>query len=407
MQFHGRDDRPLKEAYARVFQHCLRAEPPRPRCGKPRIGFVVTEGHEGVFLRYLGGVIERMNPDLFDISIICSAGGKARIESELHARPVETLVVPSRFDLIVERIQAAQFDLLYHWEVGSDVTNYFLPFFRLAPVQCTGAGVPVTCGIPKLDYFISDGSAEPEGAQRHYTETLVRCSSLMTYERRLELPEAPQSREGLGFSAEQHLYVCPHKIEKFHPDLDVLFRDILRADPNGVVVIPKDREGYAARKLRNRFVLTAADVVDRIIFVPYQTLHGYLSLLASADVLLDPLHYGGGLTTFDGFSLNQPIVTLPGEFLRGRFTYGFYRRMGIDECIAASPEDYVAIAVRVATEADFREYLRRRIRERSCVLFEDAASIIEYEQMFLKWIEAARDCRTGVEQRELKADNPK
>jgi tetratricopeptide (TPR) repeat protein len=354
LQFHGRDDRPLKEGYARVFENCLHSDPSGPRGGKPLVGFVVTDGHEGVFLRYLGGVIERMNPELFDIRIICSAGGKARLERDLHVDSVKLLVIPSRYDEIVETIRSAQFDLLYHWEIGSDVTNYFLPFFRLAPVQCTGAGVPVTSGIPQVDFFLSDGIAEPEGAEQHYCETLIRGSSLMTYERRLALPDVPKSRADFGFSPAQHIYLCPHKIEKFHPELDLIFRDILRCDPAGVVVIPKDREGHAARKLRSRLVLTAADVAERIIFVPYQTLNGYLSLLAAADVLLDPLHYGGGLTSLDGFSLNRPIVTLPGEFLRGRFTYGFYQRMGILDCIADSPETYVEIAVRIATDAHTR-----------------------------------------------------
>ena len=71
-------------------------------------------------------------------------------------------------------------------------------------------------------------------------------------------------------------------------------------------------------------------------------------------MLLDPIHYGGGLTSFDGLSLNKPIVTLPGNFSRGRFTYGFYRTMGVDECIAADPEDYVARAVRLGTDAEWR-----------------------------------------------------
>jgi hypothetical protein len=29
-------------------------------------------------------------------------------------------------------------DLIYYWKVGTDALNYFLPFGRLAPVQCTG-----------------------------------------------------------------------------------------------------------------------------------------------------------------------------------------------------------------------------------------------------------------------------
>lgn len=390
LQFHGRDDRPLKEAYARVFENTLRADTPLPRRIRPRVGFVVTDGHEGVFLRYLGAIVDRLNPGLFETWIICSAGGKARIESDAHPPRCPFLVVPSRFDKIVETIREANFDVLYHWEVGSDVTNYFLPFFRLAPVQCTGNGLPATSGIPHMDYFITDGLAEPPRADRHYTEKLVRFASTTSLQKRLQRPEKPRTREEFGFTAKQHLYVCPHKIEKFHPDLDEIFRDILRRDPVGIVVIPKDREGYAARKLRGRLQLTAPDVFDRIAFVPYQTLHGYLSLTCSADVLLDPLHYGGGLTTFDGFSLNQPIVTLPGEFLRGRFTLGLYERMGIRDCIADSPESYAQIATRIACNDEFRAELRRQIRERSDVLFDDVSAVAEYERCFSEWIAKSR-----------------
>ncbi len=395
LQFHGRNDRPLKEAYARVFRNCLQPEPITKRDGKPRIGFVVTEGHEGVFLRYLGKIVEQLSPAQFDVSIICSAGGQERIKRDFHSETVELLVVPSRFDRIVEVVREARFDLLYHWEVGSDVTNYFLPLFRLAPVQCTGAGVPVTSGFSQIDYFLSDGLAEPEGAHRHYTETLVRGNSLMTCQRRLELPNQPKSRDDFGVTRNQHLYVCPNKIEKFHPDMDQLFRDILRRDPHGVIVIPKDREGYVARKLQNRFALTAPDVFERIVFIPYQTLDGYLSLIAAADVLLDPLHYGGGLTTLDGLSLNQPIVTLPGEFLRGRFTYGFYRRMNILECVAGSVESYVETAVRIATDVEYREYLRGQLLEHTPVLFDDSRSIDEYQQLFQSWIDDARGHEEG------------
>ncbi|MGE3313863.1 MAG: tetratricopeptide repeat protein [Planctomycetaceae bacterium] len=390
LQFHGRDDRPLKEAYARVFENCLQPEIPRPRNNKPRVGFVVTDGHEGVFLRYLGEIVDRLNPALFETTIICSAGGKARIESDARPPRARLLVVPTRFDQIVDAIRAEQFDILYHWEVGSDVTNYFLPFFRLAPVQCTGNGLPVTSGIPQIDYFISDGVAEPRRAERHYSERLVRFRSTTTLQRRLPPAGVPKTREDFGISADRHLYVCPHKIEKFHPEIDEVFRDILRRDPDGVIVIPKDREGYAARKLRGRLQLTAPDVIDRIRFVPYQTLQGYLSLTSIADVLLDPLHYGGGLTTFDGFSLNQPIVTLPGEFLRGRFTAGFYERMGVTECIANSPEQYAEIAVRIASNEEFRDELRAKIRDGSSVLFDDASVVGEYEEHFLKWIDESR-----------------
>jgi protein O-GlcNAc transferase len=391
LQFHGRDNRPLKEAYARIFADAL-SEPGFDRwwlrAGKPRVGFVVSDGHEGVFLRYLRGVLERIDRKNFDPVVICSAGGRQRLLTQVPADAFETFVIPSRFDQIVERVRDGRFAVLYHWEIGSDVTNYFLPFCRLAPVQCTGAGLPDTSGIPQVDYFLTSAACEPVRAERNYSERTIISPSLLTWQTRLSVAERAPSGD-LGFDKSRHVYLCPHKIEKFHPDFDGLLGDILRRDPQGTLVIPRDRHGYAARKLQNRLRLGLPHVAERIRFVPYQSVEGYLGLIEAADVLLDPLYYGGGLTSFDGLSLNKPIVTLPGNFLRGRFTYGFYRTMGVDECIAADADDYVARAVRLGTDVEWRRHVVERIRQTSDVLFESQAVVADYDRILGQLVEEA------------------
>ena len=112
--------------------------------------------------------------------------------------------------------------MLYYFEMGSDVTNYFLPFFRLAPIQCTGAGLPDTSGISQVDYFLSSDLCEPDRADAHYTERLIRSSSLLTWQQRMRVPSPAGMRADFGIGESQHLYVCPNKIEKFHPDFDGL-----------------------------------------------------------------------------------------------------------------------------------------------------------------------------------------
>jgi protein O-GlcNAc transferase len=391
LQFHGRDNRLLKEAYARIFGDGL---PDAGfdrwwlRGGKPRVGFVVTDGHEGVFLRYLRGVLERLDRREFEPVVICSAGGEQRLRTQVPAEAFETFVIPSRFDRIVERIRQGRFAILYHWEIGSDVTNYFLPFFRLAPVQCTGAGLPDTSGIPQVNYFLSSAACEAPRAERTYTERLILSPSLLTWQSRMTVGASAPSRT-TGRGDLEHVYLCPHKIEKFHPDFDGLLGDILRRDPRGTIVIPQDRHGYAGRKLQNRLKLGLPHVADRIRFVPYQSVEGYFNLIEAADVLLDPIHYGGGLTSFDGLSLNKPIVTLPGNFSRGRFTHGFYRTMDIDECIATDPEDYVARAIRLGTDAEWRQHVTDRIRQTSAVLFESQAAVADYDRILRQLVQEA------------------
>ena len=390
LQFHGRDDRPLKEAYGRVFRKCFTHFDPPVNRGRPRIGFVVTSGHEGVFLRFMKGVLERIDRSRFDMVLVGTQQTQDRIIPKFNADVITPVVIPHRFDRVIEIVRQACFDVLYYWEVGSDIINYFLPFVRLAAVQCTSGGLPVTSGIPGLDYFLTNDLAEIDAADAHYSERLIRARSHLSYQQRIRLGENPKSRSDFGISEKVHLYACAQKIQKFHPDFDALLAEILRRDPAGIVAIPQDQHGYMARQLQQRFARTMPDVADRIHWLPRLALDDYLALLAEADVLLDPPHYGGGLTAYDAFSLDRPVVTIPTEFVRGRYTGAFYRRMGVSRCMAATAAQYVEIAVRLACERDFHAEATREIRETSDILFEDRQAVADYNEIFARLIDEAR-----------------
>jgi len=391
LQFHSRSNRSIKEAYAGLFGDSLSQPKPLVNTGKPKIGFVVTDGHEGVFLRFLRGVIERMDRRRFDITVACSRNGTQRIRQRMNCDAVDVVVISHQFDRAVETLRSQKLDVLYHWEVGSDVINYFLPFAGLAAVQCTSAGLPETTGIAQMDYFLSSDLAEADDADSHYTETLIRAPSQLSYQRRLTLPSASKSREDFGFSSRDHLYVCAQKIEKFHPDFDALLAEILRRDKRGKVVIPRDSGGHKARKLEQRFASTMPDVLERIAFLPRLVMDDYLSLLSIADVLLDPLHYGGGLTAYDAFSLNKAVVTMPTQFVRGRYTYGFYRRMGLMSCVAGTPDEYVDIAVGMGADSARRIDFERQLYEATPLLFDDVQAVDDYENIFEQLIENSRE----------------
>jgi predicted O-linked N-acetylglucosamine transferase (SPINDLY family) len=356
---------------------------------------VVTDRHEKVFLKHMGGILDHMDQDLFELVVIGSYSGIAGIRSTIRDQGATLLAVPNDFDQYVRTIRDAQLDLLYYWEVGTDSFNYYLPFLRLAPVQCTSWGVQVTSGIPQMDYYLSSELVEPEDARGHYTENLVLANTLLTYQKRVSLPSSPKPRDYFGISQEQHCYLCAQQLGKFHPDFDAILAGILRRDAKGVVVATGDTHGgFIANQLRRRFAETMPDVADRIVFIPLQPIPDYLSLVAAADVLLDPLHFAGLNTSYDGFSLNQPVVTLPARFERSRYTLGCYKKMGLSDCVASDPEQYVDIAVALGTDARFRSQVVERIRQASPVLFDDMEAVREHERIFSLLLRGARSARS-------------
>ncbi|MGE3779868.1 MAG: hypothetical protein AB7F89_21955, partial [Pirellulaceae bacterium] len=105
----------------------------------------------------------------------------------------------------------------------------------------------------------------------------------------------------------------------------------------------------------------------------------YLSLLAVADVVLDPIHFGGGNSSYEAFSVGAPVVTFPGQYLRSRITAALYVKMGFTDLIAATPDEYVALCLRVGRDQDYRTYVREQIRIRSAVLFADLGEVAGLE----------------------------
>ncbi len=292
------------------------------------------------------------------------------------------LEVPTQLPSARRLIAEQQLDVLYFADIGMDPVTYTLAFSRLAPVQCVTWGHPVTTGLPAIDYFISCDDMETDQAAEHYTEKLILLKNPAIYYYRPQ-PRLPlEGREAFGMSKTDHLYVCPQTLFKFHPEFDAVLGGILRGDPRGVLVLIQGAVPHWEQLLRQRFEKSLPDVAQRIRFLPGMDYHKYLNLLAVCDVQLDTFPFGGGKTTLDGLAVGTPVVTLPTQLLRGRITVAFYRQMGVVDCVASDATDYVRRALRLGTDPDYRESVRRKILEANGVLFENPRGIRELETFF-------------------------
>jgi predicted O-linked N-acetylglucosamine transferase (SPINDLY family) len=309
----------------------------------------------------------------------------------IFANARHAMALPAGLDAARRAIADLGLDILFYQDIGMEPVSYFLAHARLAPVQCVSFGHPDTTGIPNVDYFISNDLFEPPGAAAHYSEKLYLLHDLGTlayYYRPAPAPRQP-TRAELGLPEGVRIYYCPQTPYKFHPDLDAVLEAILRSDPDGMLAVPRPRYPAWESLLLRRIERTLGDRMNRVLVIPQRPRDGFLSLLGAADVLLDTLHFNGMNTSLLGFAAGTPIVTLPGAFQRGRHTAGMYRKMGVSECVASSPEDYVDIALRVARDRDYRKAIQDKIAARRDVLFEDDRVVREFERFFLEAAAAA------------------
>jgi protein O-GlcNAc transferase len=74
-------------------------------------------------------------------------------------------------------------------------------------------------------------------------------------------------------------------------------RGILRRDLQGELILIEGRSANWTRLLKERFARVMPDVAARIRWIPALSNQDFLQLLALADVVLDPMHFGGGNTS--------------------------------------------------------------------------------------------------------------
>jgi len=386
--YQGQNDRLLKEKYAQLFQRLLPQYGYQDRI-EDHVGFVVTKGHEGVFLKCMQGILNRLQPNNFKITIICGQPeGEKILRRQINNPQINYLMIPERLDLAAELIRKERFGLLYFWEIGTDTSNYFLPFLRLAPVQCTSWGWPFTSGIPEMDFFITQPDLDDLTADGQYTEKLIRLSALPSYYFRPTLPKYFKNKRELNLPENKNIYLCTQNLRKFHPNFDSFIKEILHRDPNGLFILREDKHQKISEMLKSRMEKNLGNFYRQVLFLPRASEEDYYSLLATAEVVLDTPYYAGTNTSYDAFAVGAPLVTLPSVFNRGRYTLASYKKMEINDCLAVDSLNYADLAVKIANNADYRQDLRERILLRNSILFENQAAVDELQSCFEKLLSA-------------------
>lgn len=367
--YHAVNDLELKRAWAACFAVPPGPAPRPPAGGRPHVGFVVTEHHEGLFLRCTGRIVRELGGHGCRATVFCGSAAAAQRVAAAVGPAVAVVAAGQAFAPFLRVLREAGCDVLFYWEVGSDAVNYFLPFFRPARVQVLSWGLNHTSGVAQVSHYLSSPLLDLPGAEAHYSERLVRLPSLPTSYPRPPIPEQPLPRARFDLHDDQHLYLCFQNPRKLHPDFDALLGAILRSDPRGVVVLKGDRPALRDALLA-RLRASLPDVLDRVRLLPALPERDYLSLVARADVVLDTLHYSGANTSYEALAASVPVVTLPGAFQRGRYSAALYATMGLADGVVGTARAYVERALALGTDRAYRAEVSARIRAAAPALFD-------------------------------------
>ncbi len=385
--YHGREDRPLMEAFARATlaasPHLDYVAPKLDGSGerKLRVGFLSAYMRSHSVGRVLIRLMGELDRERFDVVLFQVpdklGGGQERGERNAD----RTVRVPTEIEAARAAVVAEQVDVLIFCDLHLHPFTDALSFSRLAPVQATTWGHPGTGGRASIDYWISCKDWEPEGNERLYTERLVRLDSPPFVYDRPTPPAELRTRASFGLRDDARLYGSLQSLGKFHPDYDSILAAILENDPKGRIVLIEGPQYTFRKALRKRFARTFDP--DRVDFIPRIGNQDYLSAVAACDVMLDPVHFAGANTTLEAFALGKPVVTMRGDQMRNRASGGFYRQMGYEKLVANDAGEYVDLVLRLAQDRRFYREAKEAILDSNDVLFDNPAPVRDFEHWLL------------------------
>jgi protein O-GlcNAc transferase len=299
----------------------------------------------------------------------------------------------SNFNGWLDAMAADRPDVILYPEIGMDATALRLATHRLAPLQVASWGHPITTGLPTIDLFLSGELIEAPEADSHYRERLERlpgtgCCTTPISLKTVAIPELEAElakRPGVRF-------VITHMPFKFDPSDDDLFASIAAAVGECTFVLINDPKfdwvteqliGRLSQALRKRNL----DPGQHLLVIPWLSREKFYALLDQCDVYLDCPSFSGYTTAWQAIHRGLPVVTLEGEFMRQRLAAGLLRKIGLTDTIAASKDEYLDIAARLAAECrdpGHRNARRKALKVAAPQMDNDVGVVKAFEQSLIK-----------------------
>ena len=335
---------------------------------KLRVGYLSADLRQHSVTAFIGAVLKHHDPAQFEIfaysTSATSDAVSATIKGQVFAwRDVVHKTIAETAQLIYED----QLDILVELSGHTQGNRLEVCALKPAPIQATYLGYPSTTGLKTIDYRLTDAWADPVGLTDAY-----HCEKLM------RIPDCgwcyePVLQEAQSFAdappVERNGYITFgsfNNIAKFNPPLCDLWVKILQGVPDACLRL-KAKSFFDPEVLlewETRFT-RAGIAKERLLFMPHKPqIKDHLAVYNEVDIALDSYPYHGTTTTCEALAAGVPVVSLAGSSHVARVGVSLLNAVGLADLVAQQPEDYVAIAVKLAADRARLRQLRTSLSER-------------------------------------------
>lgn len=345
----------------RALHPQLPLAPPRERGGKVRVGYLTasfTDATAGRLALALIGHHDRSRFEVSAWSLSAYAGAFAQAVRPLVDREAGLAGLPPR--AAAEAIARTNLDVLVDLcEPGHAMAAAVLAL-KPARIQVAHPAFAGAARVATVDYRLTDAAFEPPTPTAGSAKPLAVEGTVFPFAPRPKAQKAPMGRFQLGLPADAFVFgvfADPRRLSA--PTLEA-WRLLLQRAPGAILAFspPFAADAVAAQRL----AIAGGIEPQRTAILPgVEGEGGDAWRWLFVDCALDTFPRSGPLEALDALSQGVPVVALEGTRLEGRGASAVLAAAGLRELVAASPEAYVDLAARVASDAPWRESLKHSL----------------------------------------------
>lgn len=328
-----------------------RPEPRQSLDSKLRIGFLSGDFRTHAMAMFVVPLLEHLDRTQFEV--VCYANQRSfdAVSAAVRALPLTWRETADLTDqACADLIRADRLDLLIDLSGHTDGHRMGVLTLRPAPRIATWLGYMSTTGHPAIDYRITDRWTDPEpvSAETHTEQLAYLDGCQLTFR---PVPSAPGVQPTPALTQGVITFGSLNNVRKLSMAALRTWARILQAVPDSRLMLQAKLLGDPGTTGYFRGVFEALGIAgDRLEMRPYAHQHTHLNTYHAIDIALDPFPYSGGATTCDALWMGVPVVTLAGDRSVGRMGVSLLKSLGRPNWIAQNQDDYVRIAVDLASD---------------------------------------------------------
>ena len=289
---------------------------------------------------------------------------------------------------VAKLIQANEIDILVNMNGFFGAERQLVFSYKPAPIQVNYLGFPGTIGINYIDYIIADKVVIPERSKKQYIEKIAYLpNSYQANDDKRKISDSKFSRAQLGIPEDAFVFACFNNNYKITPAIFDSWMRILSHTPGSVLWLLADNPKAMDNLIRE----AAARGIDclRLIFANRLPISEHLARHGLADLFLDTLPYNAHTTCSDALWAGLPVLTLMGHTFPGRVAASLLSAVGLSELIANTQEEYVSLAIELATNRKKLDGIKERLAKNrlTAPLFNSTLFVKNLETVYIKMYE--------------------